>query len=71
MQVTQENSYSIGHLWGTVTTQWQDSESVVTVANCRQHSDKAANGSVVTVQPAVNNGDYNVTVQSQCSHSAA
>ena len=46
--------------------QWLDSADVVTVDNCRQHGDGAANGSVVTMQPAVNNSD--VTVQSPCSH---
>ena len=33
----QQNSYSISHLLDTVTTQWLDSDSVVTIANCRQH----------------------------------
>ena len=33
---TQENSYSISHLLGTVTTQWLDSDGVVTVDNCRR-----------------------------------
>ena len=36
---TQQNSYSISHLLGTVTTQWLDSDGIVTVDNCRQHSD--------------------------------
>ena len=45
-----------------------DSESVVTVNNYRQHGDRAANDSVVTMLPAVVNGDYTVTVQSTCSH---
>ena len=64
---TQENSYFISHQLGTVTT-WLDSDGVVIVNNCQQHGDWAANGSVVTVLPAVNNGDYTVTVQSLCSH---
>ena len=34
-----------------------------TAANCRQDGDWAANGSVVTVLSAVNNGDYTLTVQ--------
>ena len=67
---TQQNSYSISHLLGTVTTQWLDSDSVVTVDNCQQHGDWAASGSVVTVLLAVNNGDYTVTIQSLCSHCA-
>ena len=65
---TQQNSYSISHLLATVTTKWLDGDGVVTVDNCRQHSDWAANGSVVTILPAVENGDYTVTVQSLCSH---
>ena len=36
---TRQNSYSISHLLGTVTTQWLDSDSVVTIVNCQQHSD--------------------------------
>ena len=67
---TLENSYSISHLLGTVTTQWLDSDGVVTVDNCQQHGDWAANGSLITVPPAANNGDYTVTVQSLCSHCA-
>ena len=64
---TQQNSYSISHLLGTVTTLWSDSDCVVTVDNCRQSSDyNTANGSPVTALPAVVNGDYTVTVQSQC-----
>ena len=38
---TQQNSYSIGHLLGTVATQRLDSDGVVTVDNCRQHGDHA------------------------------
>ena len=64
---TQQNSYSISHLLGTVTTWRLDSDSIVTVANCRQQGDCA----VVTVLPAVNNSDYTVTDQSLCSHSTA
>ena len=37
--ITQENSYSASHLLGTVTTQWLDSDGVVTVDNCWQHGD--------------------------------
>ena len=29
----------LSHLLGTVTTQWLDSDGVVTLVNCRQHSD--------------------------------
>ena len=36
---TQQNSYSISHLLGTVTTQWLNSNCVVTIVNCGQHSD--------------------------------
>ena len=35
--VTQQNSFSISHLLGTVTTHWLDSDGVVTVVNCQQH----------------------------------
>ena len=35
--LTQQNSYSTSHLQGTVTTQWLDSDGVITVVNCRQH----------------------------------
>ena len=42
----------------TMTTWWLDSNSKVTVVNCRQHGDWAANGSVVTVLPAINNIDF-------------
>ena len=69
-QVSQENSYSISHLLGTVTASWLDSDGKVTIDNCRQHGDWASNGSVVTVLPAVNNGDYTITVQSLWSHCA-
>ena len=61
---TQQNSYSISNLLDTVTTMWLDSDSVVTVDNCRQSGDCAAIGSEVTVLPAVDNGDYTVIVQS-------
>ena len=44
------------------------SDGVVNVVNCRQHGDWAANSSVVTMLPAVNNGD---TLHSLCSPSAA
>ena len=55
--ITQQNSYSINHSLGTV--------------NCRQHDDYTAIYSSVSVLPAGYNGDYTVTVQSPCSHSAA
>ena len=64
---TQQKSYSISHLLGTVTTLRLDSDCVVSVDNCRQIGDRAANGSVVTMLPAVVNSHYTVTVQSQCS----
>ena len=59
---TQQNSISVSHLLDTVTTRWLDSDSVVTIANCQQHSDWAAIGSVVTVLPAVTDSDYTTTV---------
>ena len=40
--LSQQNSYSIGHLLVTVTTQWPDTDSIVTTDNCQQHSDYAA-----------------------------
>ena len=46
----------------TVTTWWLDSDGIV---NYGQHGDWAANGSVVTLIPAVHDGD---TTQSLCSH---
>ena len=67
----QQNSYSISQLQDIVTTWWLDGDSLVTIANCQQHGDWAANGSVVTVLLAVVNGDYTVTVKSTCSHNAA
>ena len=64
----QQNSYVfVSHLLGTVTTLWLDGDCVVTVDNCRQSGDWAANVSVVTALPAVVNSRYTVTVQSQCS----
>ena len=65
---TQENSYSISHLLGTVTTQWLESDSAVTVNNCQQPRDWATNDSVVTVLPAISNSDYIVTIQVPRSH---
>ena len=44
---TQQNSYSIGHLLGTVTTHLLDSDSVVTADNCQQHSDYVHSWSTV------------------------
>ena len=35
----EQNCYSISHLLGLVTTQWLDSDGVVTVDNCWQHGD--------------------------------
>ena len=45
---TQQSSFSISHLLGTVTTLWLDRDCAVTVDNCRHSGDWAANGSVVT-----------------------
>ena len=39
MTNTRQNSYSISHLLGTVTTQCVVSDGVVTVDNFRQHDD--------------------------------
>ena len=55
---TQQNSYSISHMHGTVTTRWLDSENVVTNGNCRQLGDCE-----VAVLPAVNNIDCIVTIR--------
>ena len=55
----------------TMTSQWLDSDYVVTVVNCQQNGDYTAIGSSVTVLPAVNNSDYyTLTVQSPWSHFA-
>ena len=56
----------------TVTARGLDSDGVVTVNNCRQHGDWAANGSVVPTLPAVNKGEWlihhcPVTILPQCS----
>ena len=60
------NSYSISRPLDKVTSKWPDSDSVVMVDACWQHSDWAANDSIVTVLPAVNKNYYTVTVQSPC-----
>ena len=52
-KIAQQNSHFISHLLDMVITQWQNSDSVVTVANCWQHRDWAAKGSVVTMLLAV------------------
>ena len=65
---TQQDSYSIPHLLDTVTKQWLDSDSVVTVVKCWQHGDYTANGSYVNLLLAVINSDYTVIVQSLCSY---
>ena len=58
-------SLSISHPLGIVTRQWLDSDyGIVTVDNCWQH--QLLINCVVTMLPAVNNGDYAVTVQSLC-----
>ena len=43
------------------------SDGVVTLDNCWYHT---AIGSSVTMLPAINNGEYTVTVQSLCGHCA-
>ena len=65
---TQQNSYSISHPLGAMTTQWLDSESEVIIDNCRQHGDYTAISSLFTMLPAVQNSDYTITFQSPCSH---
>ena len=56
---TQQNSYSISHLLGTVTRQsWYYSPGVVAVDNCHQHSDYTVDD------------DYTINVQSLCGHCA-
>ena len=64
---TQQNSYSISH-WDYKVT--RHSDSVLIVANCRQHSDYTAISSSVTKLQAVSSDDFTVTVQSPCSHYA-
>ena len=66
--ITQQKSYSISHLLGTLTTWWLVSHTVVTVAYCRQHSNWAANGNVATLLSAVINGDYTVTIWLHCDY---
>ena len=69
MTNTRQNSYSISHLLGTVTTQCVVSDGVVTVDNCRQHDDYIVDQLCsITVLPAINDDDYTVTVKSLCSH---
>ena len=60
---THQNSYSISYLLFTVTGQWQCSQLLTTAGSTvtTQLID-----CVVTVLPAVNNGDYTATVQSLC-----
>ena len=53
---------SNNHLLDTVTTWWQDNDSVVTVNNCRQLRDYTTTGSSVTMLPAVIDGDYTIIV---------
>ena len=59
---TQQNSCSISLLLDTVTTQWLDKDSVITVVNYQQHGDYTAISSSVTVLPVIINIDYTVTV---------
>ena len=42
-EITQQNSYSIRYLLGTVTTKWPHSDGVVTVDNYWQHGDYTVN----------------------------
>ena len=64
IQGTQQNSYSISHLLGTVTVYW-----LLKTAAAQWPT---ANDSVVTVLLAavIYNSHYTVTVQSQCSDCA-
>ena len=41
--------------------------TVINVVNCQQDGDWIANGIVVTMLQAINNGDYTVTIQSPCT----
>ena len=68
--IPQQSSFSISHPLDPLSTWWLDSDSVVTVVKCRQHSDYSAIGSSVSSLPSVYdiNGDYTVTVQSLFSH---
>ena len=59
-----QNFHSISHPLGTVTA------LCIAIVNCRQHSDGAANGSVVTLLLAAVKSDYIATVQSLCSYCA-
>ena len=63
---TLQNSYSINPQYDTVTTPWLDSDGVVTIVNCQQHSDYFTQliNCVFTVLLAVVKGDYTITVQS-------
>ena len=65
---TQQNSYSLSHLIGTVTTQWLDSDHVVTAVNCQQHRNFTVDQ--LFSHSAAINSDYTVTVQSLSSHCA-
>ena len=58
---TQQNFNSICHLLDTVTTWWLDSDSLVTVGKCLQHSDYTATGTSVTMLPAINNSDHTLS----------
>ena len=63
-----QNSYSISQ-YAALWLLWLESGGVVTIVNCQQHSDWAANDSVLTLLPAINS-DYTITFQSPSSHSA-
>ena len=58
---TRENSYSIGHILGIVTTQWLDNDGVVTVV--------LDSDGVVTVVNCWQRSDY--TIDQLCIHCAA
>ena len=54
----------------TMTTRRLDSDSEVTIVNCRQHGDYTVTGGSVTVLPAVSNSDFTVPVQLLYCHCA-
>ena len=70
--LSQQNSYFISQLLGSVTTRWLGSDSAVTLGNCRQQGDCAANASVVSpCYRQLTAVTILFTVQSPCGHCAA
>ena len=54
--------YSISHLLGAVSTQWLDSEGVITVDSCRHQGENTVDQLWVSLRLTFNNSDYTVTV---------